>query len=438
MFTLRTKDEEYINRPGGRDAGTGLWLLLIGVLALIAGFVIWASVFEIEEVTRASGRVVPSSQVQLVQSPEGGVVSAIEVSEGDVVEQGQILFQIDDTGVQSSLGELDQRFQALSAELARLHAEAEGQQTLIFPEGLELNARAVAAQEAVFATRRQQLELELNVLEDRLAQRRAERRELTAKRNRLNAVAKPLRREVEISEGLFADGTFSEIEILRLRGQLAEIEGDLLVMEASEERAEANISEIETQMASAKSAYGLAAQEKISIVLGELAVVEESLTAARDRVSRTALRAPVRGTVNRVNISNVGGVVQPGMTMAEIVPLDDSLLIEAQVNPRDVAFVRVGAPASVKITAYDYLRYGDLDASVERIGADALQTNDGAPFFQVMLRTADTSLSDAAGDPLNISPGMVASIDIQSGRKTVLEYLIQPVLRAQHEALRER
>ena len=438
MFSLRSGDEEFINRPGGRDAGTGLWLLLVAVLTLMGGFVVWAALFEIEEVTRASGRVVPSSQVQSVQAPDGGVVTAIEVREGDVVSPGQILFQIDDTGVQASLGELEQRYQALTAELLRLRAEASGAETLEFPDGHGLNPRAVEAQSAIFETRRKQLAIELDVLRDRLAQRRAERRELTAKRNRLEAVAAPLRREVEISEELFADGTFSEIEILRLRAQLAEIEGDLLVLSASEERAEANIAEIETQMVSAVSAYGLAAQERISTVLSDLAVVEETLTAARDRVSRTALRAPVRGTVNRIGVTNVGSVVQPATVMAEIVPLDDSLLIEAEVNPRDVAFVRVGAPASVKITAYDYLRYGDLEAVVERIGADALQTPEGTPYFQVMLRTSDTSLSEAGDAPLDISAGMVASIDIQSGRKTVLQYLIQPVLRAQHEALRER
>lgn len=438
MFSLRSPDEEYVNRPGGRDAGAGLWLLLIAVLGIIIGFAVWASVFEIEEVTRASGRVVPSSQLQSVQSPEGGIVTAIEAREGDVVEAGQILFQIDDTRVQSNLGELQQRFQALSAELLRLRAEAEGAEALTFPADHGWNPRAVAAQQAIFSTRRQQLELELAVLQDRAAQRRAERQELVAKRARLQAVAAPLRREVEISEELFADGTFSEIEILRLRAQRAEIEGDLMVLAASEDRAIASTAEIETQMVSARSAYGLAAQERIPVVLGELAIVEETLTAARDRVSRTALRAPVRGTINQINVTNVGSVVQPGMIMADIVPLDDSLLIEAQVNPRDVAFVRVGAPASVKITAYDYLRYGDLPAVVERIGADALQTGEGTPFFQVMLRTDETGLAGADGKMLAISPGMVASIDIQSGRKTVLEYLVQPVLRAQHEALRER
>ena len=251
MFSLRSGDEEFINRPGGRDAGTGLWLLLVAVLTLMGGFVVWAAIFEIEEVTRASGRVVPSSQVQSVQAPDGGVVTAIEVREGDVVSPGQILFQIDDTGVQASLGELEQRYQALTAELLRLRAEASGAETLEFPDGHGLNPRAVEAQSAIFETRRKQLAIELDVLRDRLAQRRAERRELTAKRNRLEAVAAPLRREVEISEELFADGTFSEIEILRLRAQLAEIEGDLLVLSASEERAEANIAEIETQMVSA-------------------------------------------------------------------------------------------------------------------------------------------------------------------------------------------
>ena len=438
MFTLGRKDEEYINRPGGKDADGGLWILLLTVIGLMAGSVIWASLFEIEEVTRASGRVVPSSQVQSVQAPDGGIVSLIAVREGDVVDPDQILFQIDDTSVQSSLGELRQRFQALSAELIRLRAEAISSDVLEFPDGHGLNPRVVAAEEAIFETRRKQLSLELNVLRDRLAQRRAEANELTAQRARLQAVVEPLRREVEISEGLFNEGTFSEVEILRLRGDLAKIDGDILVLDATQERAKAGIAEIETQMASAQSAYELAAQERISIVLGDLSVVEESLIAARDRVSRTALRAPVRGTINRISVTNVGGVVQPGTILAEIVPLDDSLLVEAQVSPRDVAFVRVGAPASVKITAYDYLRYGDLSARVERIGADALQQQDGGSFFQVMLRTEDTALKDETGADLAISAGMIASVDIQSGQKTVLEYLIQPVLRAQHEALRER
>ncbi|MEM1075753.1 MAG: HlyD family type I secretion periplasmic adaptor subunit [Pseudomonadota bacterium] len=438
MFTLRRNEEEFINRPGGSDAGRGLWLLLLGVLGLLAGFVVWASVFELEEVTRATGRVVPSTQVQSVQAPEAGVVAAITVSEGDVVEPGQVLFQIDDTGVQSSLGELEQRTQALTAELIRVRAEARAESSLDFTEADILNDRVVAAEQAIFETRREQLALELDVLGDRLSQRQAELMELKAQQDRLRAVVAPLKREVEISEELYEDGTLSEIEILRLRARLAETEGDIAVLSASEARAVAAVAEIETQIVSARSAYVLAAKERISIILGDLAVAEEALRAARDRVSRTALRAPVRGTVNRISVANTGSVVQSGMVLAEIVPLDDSLLVEAQVNPRDVAFVRVGAPASVKITAYDYLRYGDLAATVERIGADALQSDEGNTFFQVMLRTDDDALSSTEGDSFPISPGMIASIDIQSGTKTVLEYLVQPVLRAQHEALRER
>lgn len=438
MFSLGRTDEEYVNRPGGQETNSGLWVLLLTVIALMAGFVAWAAFFELEEVTRATGRVVPSSQVQSVQAPEAGVVSAITVREGEIVEPGQVLFKIDDTGVQSSLGELRQRFQTLSAELIRLRAEAVSADTLDFPADDGLNARAVAAEKAIFATRRKQLALELNVLRDRLAQRQAEARELSAQRTRLLAVVEPLRREVEISEQLYSQGTYSEIEILRLRGDLAKTEGDILVLSATQERSEASVAEIETQIASAQSAYELTALERISVVLGDMSVVEETLIAARDRVSRTALRAPVRGTINRVNITNVGGVVQAGTVLAEIVPLDDSLLVEARVSPRDVAFVRVGAPASIKITAYDYLRYGDLPARVERIGADALQTEEGGSFFQVMLRTDNMSLSDENGTEHAISAGMIASVDIQSGQKTVLEYLIQPVLRAQHEALRER
>ena len=437
MFLLRGSDEEFVNRPGGKDAGSGLWALLILILAVLFGFGYWASVYEVEEVTRANGRVVPSSQLQSVQSAEGGLIAAIEVREGDVVELGEVLFQIDDTGALSQLGELEQRHQALSAKMVRLRAEAGGEDVIEFPKGSELNQRAVEAETAVFETRKEQLLLELDVLRQRLAQRHAEQSELVAKRMRLDAVAAPLRRELEISEGLLEQGTVSEIEVLRLQSRVAEIEGDLGVVVASMERVRAGIAEVDSQIISARSSYSLTANEQIPSVLAELSVVEESLIAAREVVSRTALRAPVRGTVNQVNVTNVGGVAQPGMILAEIVPLDDSLLVEAQVSPRDVAFVRVGANASVKITAYDYLRYGDLQAVVERIGADALQDAEGAPYFQVMLRTQQTVLQGKEG-ALSISPGMVASVDIQSGRRTVLEYLIQPILRAQHEALRER
>ncbi|MFK7877785.1 MAG: HlyD family type I secretion periplasmic adaptor subunit [Paracoccaceae bacterium] len=441
MFSRLAEDEEFINRPGGRDAGGGLWTLLILVLGILAAFMAWAAVYELEEVTRANGRVVPSSQVQTVQSPDGGIIAAINVSEGDVVEPGQVLFLINDTQSKSNLGELDQRFQALTAELIRLRATEQGADVLQFDASAGINPKLAAAEIAIFDTRRRQLSLELDVLQDRLAQRQAELAELIAQRARLKAVAAPLEREVEISEGLFKSGSIPEIEILRLRGTLAEIIGDLNVMQATAQRVNASVSEIENQIVSAKSSFQLTARERISIVLSDLAVVEETLTEARARVSRTALRAPVRGTVNRINVTNIGSVLQQGLVLAEIVPLDDSLLIEAQVSPKDLAFVRVGAEASVKITAYDYLRYGDLPAVVERIGADALQDPDGAPYFQVMLRTNRTELdpeSKVGTGNFSISPGMVASIDIQSGRKTVLEYLIRPVLRAQHEALRER
>lgn len=438
MFLLNNTDQEFLNRPGGSDKGRGLWVLLIAVIGLMVGFIIWAARFEIEEVTRAPGRVVPSALLQSVQSPEGGIVAQIAVSEGDVVEAGQVLFQIDDTNVQSSLGELEQRYQALSAEHIRLQAEAQSAETLDFSGAPEINPRVLEAEQAIFDTRRQQLALELDVLRDRLTQRRAELNEIAAQTERLAAVVVPLKREVEIGETLFSDGTLSEIEILRLRADLAEKQGDLLVLAASSDRAKAGVSEIENQIVSARSSYELAAKERISVVVGDLSVVEETLRAARDRVSRTALRSPVRGTINRINVSNVGSVVQPGAVVAEIVPLGDSVLIEARVKPRDVAFVSVGAQASIKITAYDFLRYGDLQGEVVRIGADALQSEEGSTFFQVTLRTEEMSLTGDSGEQLAISPGMVASVDIQSGSKTVLEYLVQPVLRAQHQALRER
>ena len=277
----------------------------------------------------------------------------------------------------------------------------------------------------------------MQVLRSQLAQRESELNELRAQRDRTRAIIAPLSREIELTQDMFDRGLVPEIELLRLQSRLAELTGDISVGEASELRLKAAIDEADNQIDAARSAYVLTARQRLAKLQVDLAVVQETLRSANDRVTRAQLRAPVRGTINTINAKTIGAVVQPGAPLIEIVPIDDSLLIEADLGPRDIAFVSTGEPASVKISAYDYLVYGALEGEVVRIGADTIATEEGTEFFRVIVRT-DKSYLGTEENPLPITPGMIASVDIQTGEKTVLSYLAKPILRAQSEALRER
>ncbi|MEM8729897.1 MAG: HlyD family type I secretion periplasmic adaptor subunit [Pseudomonadota bacterium] len=438
----RSVEQEFINSTASmagrtRSDRSASRLLLIIALGL-AGFFYWASTSDLEMVTRGTGRVIPTSRVQIVQSLEGGIVQTINVREGDLVDRGQVLMQIDDTGVAAQQGELEEREGALLAEQARLQAEAAFQSQVTFPEGLvEIIPLATAAELELFLSRRAQLESELAILNDQLVQRRSEFTEQQASQEKRNKVITPLREEIALTETLTASGAVPRIQYLRLQSQLAELEGDLLIGEATLERLQSTIAQAENEIAAARSSYALNARQRLARLQVELAVVQETLRAASDRVQRTQLRAPVRGTINALPITTIGAVVRPGQAVAEIVPADDGLLIEADIRPQDVAFLAPGAPASVKISAYDYLTYGDLPGKVERIGADTIANADGVELFRVVVRTERNYLG-SDDDPLPISPGMIASIDIGTGNRTVLDYIIRPIQRARYEALRER
>jgi adhesin transport system membrane fusion protein len=433
-------DEDFLNdlrRSGRVRTGQGGWWMILLILAGIGAFLTWAALFEVEEVTRATGRVVPSQQVQVVQSLEGGIVRRIDVRQGDVVEAGQVLMQIDDTALSSQRGELLQQEAALLAEEVRLRAEVAFDRAPVFPEDLRTRApEAVLAEMDVLTSRFDQLDRELSVLEAQRDQRQGDLAELLAGRTKLETVIAPLREELALTESLVETGAVPRIELLRLRSRLAELEGDLAVGRATEPNLVAAIAEAETQIEVARASYVTAARTRLARLGMELAVVQESLRAAEDRVTRTELRAPVRGTVNALNVTTEGQVVQPGAALAEIVPEGDALEIEVDVQPKDVAFIRPGDAASVKISAYDYLVYGALAGEVARIGADTLRDSEGREFFQLTIVTDRTDLG-RNGESLPITPGMTATVDIQTGTRTVLSYLVQPVLRMRSEALRD-
>ncbi|MFC6639767.1 HlyD family type I secretion periplasmic adaptor subunit [Sulfitobacter sediminilitoris] len=318
------QDSDFINDISSaalRDKSNSHWRLLVVLLVGIGGFFVWAYFYEIEEVTRGPGRVIPSSQIQVVQSLEGGIVRSIDIREGDMVNAGQVLMHLDDTGFSSQLGELLEKESALLAEKARLEAEAGLAQELSFPDGLESrNTLATTAEAEVFFSRRTQLDQELSVLANRLAQRRAELAELEGLREKISIRLAPLDEEIQLTEELVLRGAVPRIELLRLKSQRAESTGDLIIANASEPRIKAGILEAETQIQAARASYVSSARERLARLQVELAVVQEGLRAAKDRVTRTTVRSPTKGIVNTVNVSTIGAVVQPGAPLLKSYP----------------------------------------------------------------------------------------------------------------------
>lgn len=406
--------------------------LILFVVALA-----WAYFATLEEVTRGDGRVVPSRQIQVVQAPEPGIVEKIFVREGDVVEEGQPLIEIDDTTVSSQLGEIRQRRWALMARVARLDSEAD-EKPLAFPQELAAEApRLIAEEENVYLDKKARLENELRVLQNQASQREQEYQELLAKQDKLESVIEIMKREVEIKQGLYERRVLPEIEFLQLQRQLTESEGELAITRASVQRALAAKEEARERSGSAVAEFVSEASQQLAESRGELAVIEESLRGAADKVRRTELVSPVKGIINKLNITTIGAVVQPAADLVEIVPLEDTLLIEARIRPKDVAFLHPGQKAQVKITAYDFSVYGGLEGNLERISADTTEDEEGNRFFRVMIRT-DKNYLGSDTEPLPIIPGMVASIDILTGEKTVLDYILKPIKKVRDEALRER
>ncbi|PPD16089.1 MAG: hemolysin secretion protein D [Methylobacterium sp.] len=406
--------------------------LLFLVIALV-----WAYFAIVDEVTRATAKVIPSRQVQTIQSLEGGLVQEILVTEGQTVRQGDILMRIDDTVLGSQFGEARERRAALRARHARLEQEARwsGPGVLNFPE--DANPAAAAAERALYEARVRKLLQDLEVLDQQAQQKSREKDEMEAQARRLASTKPLLERELTITRRLFADRVVPEIEMLRLDRQVAELNGQIDVTRASLTRAEGAIREAQARREGAILAFRASAEEDLAKTRGDLAVLDETLRAAEDRVRRTELRAPVRGIVNKINLTTIGAVVQPAATLVEIVPLDDTLLVEARVRPQDIGFIRPQQSAVVKITAYDSATFGSLSGRVERVSADTTTDPRGEAFYRIVVQTDKNHLGSQA-NPLPILPGMVAQVEILTGRKSILSYLLKPARLLRDEALKER
>lgn len=418
-------------------------MLLFASLAMIATFLIWAHFAVLDEVKRGSGKVVPARQIQVVQSLEGGIISEILVSEGTIVEQGQPLARIEDTSFASQFGEVRERQAAMAARVLRLEAETQGI-PLKFPANLEQNnPRAVAAEKNVYDARAKKLVQDIDVIQQQEAQKRREVDELRASEARFSETLKLLSREVELTRNLFNQRVVPEIEMLRVDRQATDMRGQLSVVQATIVKTETAIQESQSRIAGVRASFVAQAEEDLAKSRADLAVLDENIKFAQDKVRRTELKAPVRGIVNKLNITTIGAVVQPAANLMELVPIDDTLLVEGRIRPQDIAFIRANHPAVIKLSAYDSSVYGSLHGKVERISADTIidekgdKNERGETFYRVMVRTEKNHLGTAE-HPLPVLPGMVATVEILTGAKSVLDYLIKPARVLRDEALRER
>jgi adhesin transport system membrane fusion protein len=409
-------------------------IMIRALLGIVLLAIVWSAIVKIEEITKGDGKVIPSSQLQVLQSLDGGIVSKIAVKEGQQVEAGQLLLQIDSTRFESSVRENRAQYLSLMAKAARLQALGEGRPFTLDP-GIESEDPQTAAEERrLYETATHELDAQVQIARQQMAQRQQEQSEARARLSQAEQAYELTAKEYAVTKPLLASGAVSEVDLLRLERDMARFKGEKDVANAQISRTQAAISEANRKIQEVELNVRNTARRELSDTMAKINALVQTSTGLNDRVKQSSIRSPVKGTVKRLLVNTVGGVVQPGRDIVEVVPSEDQLLLEARVVPKDIAFLRPGQKAVVKFTAYDFSIYGGLEAKLEHIGADSVTDERGNTFYVVRVRTTKSYL----GNHLPIIPGMVAEVDIITGEKSILSYLMKPVLRAKQGALTER
>ena len=402
-----------------RQPMTGARMIIVASAAAFFLFLIWASLAQVDEVTRGQGKVIPSSKVQLIQASEPATVQELLVRSGQRVKRGQLLARLDNP----SSRQIQAETESLQQRAARLAAEGAGARSQLNGEEATLSA-----------VRRQALSSRIDALNASADQRRREAAEAQATISSLGNSLQLAQRQVAMLEPLAAKNIVPQTDLLNARREVVDLQGRIAAAREQQGRAMAAVREAQAQASEANFGFRQEALNERSQVTQKIAVNEESLRGARGQ----ELRSPVDGIVNDVQVTTIGGFVQPGQKVMEVVPLGDKLLVETRVRPSDIAFIKVGDKALVKVTAYDFSIYGGLDGRVVQVSADSIYDEvEKEAYFTVIVET-DKAYLTASGHRLPITPGMMTDTQIITGRKSVLSYLLKPVLKARSEALRER
>ncbi|MEO5374092.1 MAG: HlyD family type I secretion periplasmic adaptor subunit [Alphaproteobacteria bacterium] len=416
--------------PTGRPTA---WLVMMAMAALL----MWSRVAKLDEVAIAEGEVVPAGQVKVVQHLEGGIIREIFVSEGSTVKAGDPLMLLDLSATSLNRDELQVRLDGLVLSKARLVAEASDKPLAFPPEEEARHPRLVEAERQAYDGRRREQESARSVLERQMAQKEGEVRELESKHRTVTASLAIVKQRLEMSTNLLKDGLTSKMEHLQLKNEASNLSGEIATLEQSIPRARNAINEVRERILQGKNIYRREIADQLNQVEIGIASSRENLAKATDQQRRTQIMSPIDGIVKNLRYNTLGGVVQPGEPVLELVPTGGNLVVEAKLNPMDRGYVEAGQPTMVKISTYDFARYGGLKGKVEMVAPDSTIGPEGQSYFRVLARTEKTWLGSREGD-LPISPGMQATVEIHTGYRTVLDYLIRPVLKVRHEAFRER
>jgi adhesin transport system membrane fusion protein len=452
------KDEEivYANEVDAALArkpriGARALSLCIGFMFVV--FTCWAAWASLDEVTHAEGQVIAAQRTQTIQNLEGGILQEIMVSEGQIVEKDAALARLDNEVAASTYRDAMNKSLEHMAAICRLEAEL-AHTAPEFPPNLgkdletlvgkkmdtitrDYAAQLIKDQMEVYRVRMDQHEAELDLLRSQFEQREREVQEQLARKNQLDHSLAIAQEKRNIAYPLLQRKVYSRVDFLNLEQTVVSLMGDVEQLAAVIPKTQAAATEARQRIVFRQAELDTATLDELNKRRGELTSLRETLAAGSDRVTRTVMRSPVKGTIRKIYINTIGGVVKPGDPIMDIVPLDDTLLIEARVRPADVAFLHPGQPAMVKVSAYDFSIYGGLDATMENISADTIEDKRGDFFYLAKLRTERTSLL-YRGDELPIIPGMMVTADILTGKKTVLDYIVKPILKAKQDALRER
>ncbi|AZG71938.1 HlyD family type I secretion periplasmic adaptor subunit [Shewanella livingstonensis] len=456
---LTTKDLEMVDDVYGAmmtDAPSGHRLIIWSLAAMMVCFFIWAYFSELDQVTTGTGKVIPSSQIQIIQSLDGGILQEIYVQEGLMVTKGQPLARIDDTRFRSDFDQQEQEVFGLQTNIIRMRTELDSiiisdmssdwrqqvkitKQNLVFPQTIiDEEPELVKRQQEEYSIRLDSLSNQLEILVRQIQQRQQEIEELASRIGTLTTSFQLVSRELELTRPLARKGIVPEVELLKLERIVNDIQGELQSVRLLRPKVKASMDEAILKRREAVFVYATDLRAQLNEMQTKLSRMNQAQKGAFDKVSKAVIASPVIGTIKKINFNTLGGVVQPGEEIMEIVPSEDKLLIETKITPKDIAFLHPGLPAIVKVTAYDFTRYGGLKGTVEHISADTSQDEEGNSFYIVKVRTEESSLLKDDGTEMPIIPGMLTSVDVITGKKSILEYILNPILRAKDTALRER
>ncbi|HEY7865864.1 MAG TPA: HlyD family type I secretion periplasmic adaptor subunit [Psychromonas sp.] len=429
-------------------------LTIWSLAALFICFFVWAYFAELDRVTRGQGKVIPSTQVQVIQSLDGGILQELYVKEGMAVKKGQSLARIDDTRFRSDMAQQNREVDALRADIIRLRTELISilvadvpdwqlqikinRQRLQFPDDLNETAESlVSRQQNEYEGRLNNLENQVAIYALQIEQRQQEMLEINSKIATLETSLKLVNRELKLTRPLALKNIVPEVELIKLQRSVNDISGELNALRLVKPKLQSSYRESILKRREAVLEYRAKARAELNKLQSDFSKITEAQVSVQDKVSKALIISPVVGTIKTIHVTTLGGVIKPGQVLLEIVPTEDKLLIEAKIIPKDIAFIHLGLPAKVKVSAYDFTRYGGLEGVVELISADTTQDEDGNSFYIIRIRTTESSMHSRDEKEMPIIPGMMTTVDVMISKRTVLEYILNPILRAQEMALRE-